>query len=134
MTALIVWKLVAALATTPSVVIVARAIARRLSSAWKAKVSETDYLRAEAKREREEKMQALRDAKAEHKAEIAEQEAEAARRAAEHEVETARLRHIIDARDNEVDALHAALKEAKHDLTTARLFVDGATTTRRDKR
>ena len=75
------------------------------------------------KREREEKQQALRDVKAEYEEKFSEQAAE-----------IERLRYLVDARGNENEGLQAALKETRHDLATARLFVDGAIATRRDKR
>lgn len=41
-----IWQLLTGLAATPSAVVVARAIARRMTSAWQARTSEIDYLRA----------------------------------------------------------------------------------------
>lgn len=126
MTALVIWKILAALAATPSVAIVARAISRRLTSSWKARVDETDYLRSECKREREEASQAVRDLHAEHVKEMAEREADAER-----------LRRRIDALESVRDSLTTELKVAKFDVETARRFVDTTTqaaTTRKDKR
>lgn len=41
------WQALAALAATPSVVVVVRAIAARFSSSWKARTDEIDHLRAQ---------------------------------------------------------------------------------------
>jgi hypothetical protein len=41
-----IWQILTGLAATPSVLVVARALARRMTSAWKARTDEIDYLRA----------------------------------------------------------------------------------------
>lgn len=129
MTTLLIWKILAAIAATPSAAIVARAISRRLSAVWKAKVDETDYLRAEVKREREEAAQAIRDLQAEHAEEVA-----------EHVAHAERLHRRVETLENMRDSLAAELKVAQFDVETARRFVDRATsatsaaTTRKDKR
>lgn len=41
-----IWQILTGLAATPSVVVVARALARRMSSSWQARTDEIDYLRA----------------------------------------------------------------------------------------
>ena len=116
MTTILLLKIALGLASTPSVLVVFRALAKRIGRIPKEKATEVDYLREEVRREREEAATRERELRTAH------------------ELEAERLRHIIDARDNEIDGLQGALKEARHDLTTARLFVDGATSTRRDKR
>ena len=127
MTALLAWKALAALLATPGALVVFRAVAKRLGRVPKEKASEVDYLRDECKREREEARIAVRDA-------LAAERADCAVEIEDREQEIARLRHVIDRLTNETRALEARLKVTEHDLETARRFVDGATTTRRDKR
>ena len=127
MTALLAWKITAALLGTPGALVVLRALAKRIGTVPKRAASEVDYLRDECKREREEARIAVRDA-------LAAERADCAVEIEDREQEIARLRHVIDRMTNEVGALEARAKVAEHDLETARRFVDGATTTRRDKR
>ena len=127
MTALLAWKITAALLGTPGALVVLRAIAKRIGTVPKRAASEVDYLREEVRREREEAAIAVRDA-------LAAERADCAVELEDREQEIVRLRHIIDRLTNETAALEARFKVAEHDLETARRFVDGATTTRRDKR
>ena len=91
------------------------------------KVSETDYLRAEVKREREEAALALRELQREH-------ERETQKKDAEHEDQVARLHRRIESVERMRDSLAADLKISRFDMETARRFVADVTTTRKDKR
>lgn len=123
MTDLTLWKILAAIAVSPSALIVLRALATRFSAVWKARVSEVDHLRAECAREREER----HDETVELRRELEELRE---RKDAMAERYEAKIDKVIDERDR----LLADLRVASHDLETARKFVAGATTTRKEGR
>lgn len=135
MTALLIWKALAAIAATPSAAIVARAIARRLTRLWKDHVSEIDYLRAEIKNERKEHAEEVDYLRAELRREREEAAADLRDAIAVREERIDRLDLRVETLENVRDSLTADLKVAQFDLETARKFVDSATsaaTTRKE--
>lgn len=134
MSDLVIWKILAGLLASPAILVVARAIATRFSSVWKARVNEVDYLRAELKNAREEFKQALADLQGKAEQALVDLRAETDEIEAQHQHTIARLHRRVEALENERDRLVADLKVAEFDTETARRFVADATTTRKERK
>jgi chromosome segregation ATPase len=112
-----IWQLVAALAGTPSVAFVVRAIFRRLDGSARATSREVDYLRGELVRER----QQCTDEKAELEARIAfqvEVHSTQQNRIAQLERRTIELKSELEATERELADMRAVVRWATRQSET----------------